>query len=57
MTTQEKMLQIANRLEADLEILSDKEKVYEIFKSLVVEFPNDMQLGEVVRALFTKNKK
>ncbi len=51
------MLQIANRLEADLEILSDKEKVYEIFKSLVVEFPNDMQLGEVVRALFTKNKK
>jgi AAA+ superfamily predicted ATPase len=57
MTTQEKMLQTANRLETELEILPNKEEVYEIFKRLVVEFPNDMQLGEIVRALFTKNKK
>lgn len=57
MTTQEKMLQTANRLEAELDILLDKEKVYEIFKSLIIQFPNDMQLGEIVRTLFTKNKK
>jgi hypothetical protein len=49
--------EILDIAEFDLSSIKEQDKLYSIFIGLVKDFPNDSELGEAVRLLFTSNTK
>lgn len=56
MTEQEKK-ELLDKVEYQLALIKDQDKLYQTFKYLSYEFPNDQELGKAVRSLFTSNIK
>jgi hypothetical protein len=44
-------------IEFQLTSIKDQEELYKIFRLLISKIPNDMELGQAVRLLFTSNLK
>ena len=48
---------LIDKIEFQLSNIKDQDLLYSIFKELVSNFPNDSELGYVIRDLFTSNIK
>jgi hypothetical protein len=44
-----------DRIEYQLSLIKDQDKLYQTFKDLLKDFPNDSELGQAVRLIFTSN--
>lgn len=49
--------EILDKIEHQFYLLRDQDGVYQIFKDLLKHFPNDSELGQAIRLLFTLNIK
>jgi len=47
--------EIVDHAEYQLSLLRDRDGLYQTFRQLVKDIPNDQELGEAVRLLFTSN--
>ena len=56
MTEQEKK-DILDKVEYQLALIKNQDLLYSTFKYLLSSMPNDMELGQAVRLLFTSNIK
>lgn len=56
MSYQEKK-ELLDKVEYQLALIKDQDQIYTTFRHLVYELPNDMELGQAVRSLFTINIK
>ena len=45
--------EILDKIEYQLSLLKDQDELYQTFRDLLKDFPNDSELGEAVRSLFT----
>lgn len=48
---------VLDRLEFQLSNIKDQDLLHSIVKELIFNFPNDSELGSIVRNLFTSNIK
>jgi hypothetical protein len=56
MTQQEKQ-ELLDNIKYHLALIKDQDRLYTTFKYLSSSIPNDMELGQVIRLLFTSNIK
>jgi len=56
MTDKEKK-ELLDKVEYQLSLIKDQDRLYTTFKYLLYELPNDPELGRAVRSLFTSNIK
>ena len=54
MTEQEKK-ELLDKVEYQLALIKDQDTLYKTFKYLLNSIPNDKELGQAVRSLFTSN--
>lgn len=56
MTQQEKK-DLLDKIEYQMALIKDQDQLYTTFKYLLNSVPNDMELGQSIRLLFTSNIK
>lgn len=49
--------EILDKIEYRLSLLRDQEELYQTFRDFIKHYPNNMELGEAIRLLFTSNIK